>query len=208
MTNKILSFILLFFSLNYSYGQPKHEILMMTGQVIDGSVTGQDSLYLYYDYFKRNGSQEAKKLDLERVFSIYTADGEETVVYAMDTNIGNYYSVDQMRFFIKGEQDAMTHYKGHWAWAVGLPVTAALGFVFSGSVVSFAIPFVYLVAAGIPKSKIPKDKIDAPNLMNEEAYVLGFETKARNKRLFKALTAGLVGTAGGFAAGQFVSPEP
>jgi hypothetical protein len=200
---------LVLFSLQISaFAQAEHDILMMSGQTVKGTVTGEDSVFIYYDYYKKDGSTKARKLDVERVFSIKESSGDERVIYMMDTAIGNYYSVQEMRYYIKGEQDAMDHYRGNWAWAIGVPATAALGFVFSGSVISFAVPFVYLVVAGIPPSKIPKNKIDDPALAQQEAYILGFERTARNKRLFKALTGGLIGTVGGFAGGQIVRAEP
>jgi len=202
-----LTFLLFFILLFSGYAQPKHGILMMSGQLVEGTVTGEDSLYLYYDQHKKSGKTKARKLDLERVFSIYNSNGEERVVYYMDTMVGNYMTIDEMRYYIKGEQDAMEHYHGNWAWYIGVPVTAAAGFVLSGSVLSFAVPFVYLVVAGLPPSKIRKDKIDSPQLASEEAYVLGYERVARNKRAFKSLMAGLVGTAGGFAAGQVILNE-
>ncbi len=201
--------LLVLFGFYFSvFSQAEHDILMMSGETVQGTVTGEDSAFIYYDYFKKNGTSKARKLDAERVFSITDANGEERVVYLMDIAIGNYYTEQEMRYYIKGEQDAMEYYRGNWAWAIGVPATTALGFVFSGSVISFAVPFVYLVVAGIPPSKIPKNKIDDPELAKQEAYVLGFERTARNKRLFKALTGGLIGTVGGFAGGQVVRAQP
>jgi len=59
-----------------------------------------------------------------------------------------------------------------------------------------------LVSTGIPAYKINKNKISSSHLVTEPAYVLGYERTARNKRLFKSLFAGLVGTAIGFTLGQ------
>jgi len=174
----------------------------MTGNVLEGNVTSQDTLYLYYDLVKKSGKTKAKKLDLERVFSINGPNGEEKVIYYMDTVVGNYFTIDEMRFYIQGEQDASKYYRANWTIAAGLPITAGLGFVLSGTVFSFAVPFVYLVSTGISAYKINKNKISSSNLVTEPAYVLGYERTARNKRLFKSLFAGLVGTAIGFTLGQ------
>mgnify|MGYP001076618627 FL=1 len=151
---------------------------------------------------KKSGKTKAKKLDLERVFSINGPNGEEKVIYYMDTVVGNYFTIDEMRFYIQGEQDASKYYRANWTIAAGLPITAGLGFVLSGTVFSFAVPFVYLVSTGIPAYKINKNKISSSHLVTEPAYVLGYERTARNKRLFKSLFAGLVGTAIGFTLGQ------
>ncbi|HAQ70673.1 MAG TPA: hypothetical protein DCR48_06835 [Flavobacteriales bacterium] len=184
------------------FAQSNQSILLMTGNVLEGNVTSQDTLYLYYDLVKKSGKTKAKKLDLERVFSINGPNGEEKVIYYMDTVVGNYFTIDEMRFYIQGEQDASKYYRANWTIAAGLPITAGLGFVLSGTVFSFAVPFVYLVSTGIPAYKINKNKISSSHLVTEPAYVLGYERTARNKRLFKSLFAGLVGTAIGFTLGQ------
>jgi len=184
------------------FAQSNQSILLMTGNVLEGNVTSQDTLYLYYDLVKKSGKTKAKKLDLERVFSINGPNGEEKVIYYMDTVVGNYFTIDEMRFYIQGEQDASKYYRANWTIAAGLPITAGLGFVLSGTVFSFAVPFVYLVSTGISAYKINKNKISSSNLVTEPAYVLGYERTARNKRLFKSLFAGLVGTAIGFTLGQ------
>jgi len=195
----LLAFVL--FS-SFIFAQTAQTILLMTGKEIEGNVTGQDTIYLYYDLVKSSGKTKAKKLDLERVFSINGPEGEEKVIYYMNTVVGNYFTVDEMRFYIQGEQDASKYYRANWTIAAGLPVTAGLGYVLSGTVFSFAVPFVYLVATGIPAYKIDKEKIPSSHLITEPAYVLGYERTVRNKRLFKSLFTGLVGTAIGFTLGQ------
>lgn len=202
-----ITLILFLFISLAAKAQADQEIMMMSGSVIQGKVTGQDSVYLYYDHFKRSGKSKSKKLDLERVFSINGPSGEEKVIYYMDTAVGNYFSVDEMRFYIKGEQDAMRHYRGNWSLLVGVPLTAGLSYVLVPTPLPFAVPFAYLVATGIPKYKIPKDRIESSDLITEPAYVLGFERVARNKRLFKSLAAGMIGTAAGFALKVYLESD-
>jgi len=199
MIRLTLSFLLLFGIVLSTSAQEQPSILLMSGKVLSGEVTGQDSLYVYYDLHKRNGKKKSAKLDLERVFSVTAQDGSEQVIYVMDTAIGNYFSVDEMRLYIKGEQDAISYYRGNWTILLGLPLTAGLGYVIPPSVFSFSVPFVYLVGTGLPRYRIPRDKVDHPELVTEPAYVLGFERAARNKRLFKSLATGLIGTSLGFA---------
>ena len=38
-------------------------ILLMTGKVLDGTVTSEDSAYIYYEYEKSSGKVKQKKLD-------------------------------------------------------------------------------------------------------------------------------------------------
>lgn len=177
-------------------------ILLMTGKIIDGRVTGQDTQYIYYDYERSSGKVVTRKLDLERVFSITDSISNERLIYSMDTVIGNYFTVDEMRLYIKGEQDAMQYYDAYWAIWVGVPLTAGVGYVLSHNILVFAVPFLYVVGSSIPKYRLTEKRVSSTDLLTEPAYVLGYERTARGKRLFKSLASGLVGTAIGFAMGQ------
>jgi len=204
---RLFSLIVLVVSLNQlSFAQDSQStILMMTGKIIEGKIVSRDSFYVYYDYEKASGKVKQNRLDLERVFSITTGE-EEDVVYYMDADIGNYFTIDEMRYYIKGEQDASEYYKANWTIWAGLPITAGLSYVTASTIIVFAVPFAYLVAAGLPKYKIKREATSSSELISEPAYVLGYERTARQKRVFKALATGLVGTVVGIAARSVVSP--
>lgn len=177
------------------------KIFLMTGKTLEGKVSSQDSLYVYYTFTKKSGKEKEHKIDLERVFSIIDAQGNEQLVYAMDTLIGNYFSVEEMRSYIEGEIDASKYSKSNWTYLVGAPVTAAAGYFLSGTILVFAVPFTYTVVSAIPKVKVKGPKGAKPAKSGDPAYVLGYERAARSKRLFKSLGTGLVGTAVGFILG-------
>lgn len=176
--------------------------MLMTGKIIEGRVTGQDTQYIYYTFERNSGKVITRKLDLERVFSITDSSDNERLIYYMDTLVGNYFTVDEMRFYIKGEQDAMQYYDAYWAIWVGVPLTTGVGYVLSHSILVFAVPFLYVVGSSIPKYHLTEKRVSSTDLLKEPAYVLGYERTARGKRLFKSLASGLVGTAIGFAMGQ------
>lgn len=181
--------------------QAPNEILLMTGKIVHGQVTGRDSLHLFYEF----GSKEkAKKLDLERVFAWTTADGSEQVLYQVDTTAERFFTVDEMRYYIQGEQDARKSYKANWTLLAGVPLAAAAGFALNGSVVVFTVPFLTMVLAGIPSYTIRAKQMSNTSLITQPAYVLGFERTARNKRLFKALGGAVVGAAAGVLVGRYV----
>lgn len=179
-------------------------ILLMTGKVISGKVTKEDSLYIYYDYIKPSGKTKPKKLDWERVFSCTDETGTERVIYVSDTAIGNYFTEEEMRHYIRGEQDAMNGYHAHWTIWVGIPITGGLGFVLNSSPLVFAVPFVYMVSASMPKYRMEAKSISDANLLRQPAYILGYERTARSKRLFKSILSGVVGAGVGMAVGQMM----
>lgn len=205
MLRWLTAFLFLFYLGTSLHAQSdKPHILLMTGKIIEGELLSTDTSYVYYNFTKRNGKVEPKSLDLERVFSVTDAQGNEQVLYAMDTTVGNFFTEQEMRYYIQGEQDAMESYSANWTIFVGLPVTAGLGFVASSTVLVFAVPFVYLVGASLPKYKMRSLEGVDVNLLREPAYVLGYERTARSKRLFKSLVSAVAGTAIGFVVGQAV----
>ncbi len=177
-------------------------ILLMTGKVLKAEVTGNDTMFMYYNETRKSGKVRSGKLDMERVYSFTNSAGEERIIYSMDTTVGNYFSQEEMRYYIYGEQDAMQSYKANWVLYAAAPVAGGGGYLLSSSFLVFAVPFLYVVGAAAPKVKIKTEGLQHPNLLKEPAYVLGYERTARTRRLFKALVAGVTGTAVGFALGQ------
>ena len=197
--------LILFTWIHCSAQQEKSVILLMTGKLIEGTVTSEDTAYIYYEYEKSSGKVKQKQLDWERVFS-HTVDGKETVVYLEDTSSGNYFTEEEMRYYILGEQDAQKGYKSNWTVWVGVPTTAGLGYVLSSSPLVFAAPFVYMLATSMPKYKMTPSSISNPEFLKNPAYILGYERTARSKRLFKSLASGVAGAAIGVAIGQLTRP--
>lgn len=177
-------------------------ILLMTGKLIEGKMTSRDSLYQYYDYTKRSGKTKSGKIDLERIFSITHANGQEEVVYQMDTTIGNYFNEQEMRNYIRGEQDAMAGFKAPAVTIAGVALTGGAGYVLSNSFFVFAVPFVYVVGSSVFPVDVRERTISDSKYLSDPAYLLGYERTARTKRLFNALVSGLAGTAAGVVIGQ------
>ena len=196
----LLMFCALIFSTT-SAQKASEKILLMTGKFIDGKVLSEDSAYVHYSFEKKSGKVKESKLDLERIFSITDSSGEEKVYYAVDTFMGNYFSVEEMRSYIEGEVDASNYNSGNWTYAVGVPLTAGAGYLLSSTILAFPLPFIYTIVSTIPKHKMRTHKSIHSSKKDDPAYILGYERTARTKRLFKSLFAGLVGTASGFAIG-------
>ncbi|GAB5538490.1 MAG: hypothetical protein Salg2KO_05930 [Salibacteraceae bacterium] len=174
----------------------------MTGKVLDGTVYAEDSAFIYYRYYKNSNKLKDKKLDWERVFSYTDSTGQETLVYSEDTALGNYFTEEEMRIYIQGEKDAWSGYKSNWTVYAGVPITGGIGYVLASSPLIIVVPFVYMVAASLPKYKMTLGSISDPELLKEPAYILGYERTARSKRLFKSLVSGVAGAALGAVIGQ------
>ena len=80
----------------------------MNGQVIPAKILGQSSLEVRYQTL-RKGKMKVREIPTEEVFSVTDSLGRERIWYFYDTAFGNDLSIDQMRWFIKGEQLSLIH---------------------------------------------------------------------------------------------------
>ncbi len=152
-----------------------------------------DSMLMY----TRVGKQQVKGIERDKVFSINSPGKEPQIVYVQDTLEGNWYTVEQMKDYIRGQQDAQKYYgkranlAGFTGFVVGVG-SAATGLLYG--------PFValgYTSLFGFIKPSFKKRLGFNPLMKDNPYYKEGFGTIA--KRLSFRRTA--LGTAIGLAIG-------
>lgn len=234
MNNKVLYFILvvLFTQLCvFESSAQQHKILLLNGKTIYGDVTDTVNAEIEYKFYKRNGKKiKERSLEKDRVFSITdTTSGEETVFYYQDT-VFNYspYSVEEMRYYIKGEQDAMRGYKPRATFIFGF--ITGLGIVMwdtygeirqvqsdslmskgffheEPGIINVAWPLLYTAGAAIPKVKINVSSIHDKSYLNHDAYLDGYERVARSKKVFSAVKGSALGVVTGIVSYFIFNPD-
>lgn len=129
-------------------------------------------------------------IENDRIFSITNASGEH-VLYVFDSLQGNEFTVDEMRYFIKGEQDADKGFKAHGSFYGNLAIGALSGV--TGYFLCPIPPFLFVSLTGIPKVKIKKETVSNLDYLKQDAYLMGYERVARKKRKMKSLLGGGIG---------------
>jgi hypothetical protein len=192
-----IAFIFLFIPFTALSQDNKDTVTLLNGEVMICTVldttNGLTSI--------KNPKNPKKNIVLEndRIFSIRNSSGE-SVIYSYDTLIGNEFTVDEMRYFILGEQDADKNFKAKGCLAIG----TAVGFL-SGITGSFFCPippFAFTALSGIPKVKIKQSAVSNPEYLKHDPYLMGFERVAKKKRKLKSLIGGGIGLAAGI--GTFI----
>ncbi len=135
-------------------------------------------------------SKKNSVIENDRIFSINNSKGE-TIIYTYDTILGNEFTIDEMRYFIRGEQDAQKGFKARGAFWGNLAVGAGAGA--TGLFFSPIAPFAFSALVGIPKIKIKKKTVSNPDYLNHDAYLMGYERVARKKRQLRSLLSGGIG---------------
>lgn len=136
-------------------------------------------------------------IDNDRIFSIKNTSGEK-LIYYYDSIKGNDLTIDEMRYYIIGEQDAEKGYKPRGAIIGGILVGAGAGI--TGSFLAPVAPFAYTALLALPKIKIKKKTVSNPELLKQETYLMGYERVARKKRNLQSLIGGGAGLVAGLGA--------
>ncbi|MCB0770325.1 MAG: hypothetical protein KDC00_07965 [Flavobacteriales bacterium] len=179
-------------------------ILLMNGELIQAKVIGQSTLEVRYLETRKNGTVRERSEPTEGVFSVTDSLGREQVWYFHDTVFGNDLTTDQMRWFIKGEQDARSGYKPLWPMIEAFSVGAGLTIGLNLEMNALFIPPVTAGLMTLPRVHVTKGSITDPLMEGDEYYATGYARVGRSKRVIRSLIAGFVGVGVGLAVRQLV----
>ena len=129
-------------------------------------------------------------IENDRIFSIRNQNGE-SIMYVYDTLIGNEFTIDEMRYFIRGEQDAEKGYKARGAFWANMALGAAGGV--TGSFLCPIPPFTFTALSGLPAVRIKRKTVSNVEYLKHDSYLMGYERVARKKRKFSSLGGGGIG---------------
>jgi tetrahydromethanopterin S-methyltransferase subunit F len=190
---KLFSFIILFLFSLALHAQDK--IVLLSGKVINAkSVT----INGYTIAYRTTGEKsKLRKVDPENVFSIQYADGSEKIIFIRDLTDTLEYTVEQMRMFIKGEQDAALYYKNIPNKVAGFAVGVGASFF---SIYGLVLPPLYGTIVGAHSPNMEKMQVSDASLLNDYDYREGYKTKVRNRKVRNGVLSGFIGFAAGFVA--------
>jgi hypothetical protein len=134
-----------------------------------------------------------KRVDRFNVFSITPDNGAEVVLYNPDTTDGLEPSVPEVRDFIAGEKLAMEEYRKP------LNIISGVGVGLGSSMAAFygiPGPVIYSSILGRVSPKLPQERRDE---VHSEAFVAGYQKKARTMKINRSLLGGGIGFSIGIA---------
>jgi hypothetical protein len=179
-------------------------ILLMNGQVIETRVLGQSSLEVRYQDANRKGLLRERSEPTSSVFSVTDSLGRERLWYFHDTIFGNDLTIEQMRWFIKGEQDARIGYKPLWPVLGGFALGAGLTMALDLEVNALLLPPLYAGIMAMPRVHVTFGSVRDPYMEGNDFYALGYAKVGRGKRVVRSLISTAVGVVTGYAMRQLV----
>lgn len=176
------------------FSQAKDTVLLMNGNMVVEKVI--DTVIGAVTVMHPEKSGQKLHFEYDQIYCVKYASGFTDYYYRQDSLLGNYFTRDEMEYYIYGERDARKGFKARGS----LIGSGAVGLVSGGLGIFFApvFPVGYMAASGIPKVRIKHNTISNPNYIEHDAYILGYERVARSKRRVQALLGGAIGLAAGY----------
>jgi len=191
--NTLLVIFFFCFIIQYK-AQVKDTIFLMNGNIVTEKVT--DTLIGAVTIVNPEKTTEKLHYEYDEIYCVKYGNGFTDYYYSQDTLKGNYFTREEMRYYMYGERDARKGFKARGsligASIVGL-ASGGLGLFFAP-----VFPYGYMALSGIPKVRIRHSTISNPNYIEQDAYILGYERVSRTKRRIQALIGGTIGLAAGY----------
>ncbi|MCE3258434.1 MAG: hypothetical protein K0S12_75 [Bacteroidetes bacterium] len=169
-------------------------IFLMTGHVVGEKVI--DTLLGAVTIM--NPDKPGKKIhyEWEQLYMVKFAGGYKRFYYSQDSLKSNWFTRDEMWMFMKGERDARKGFKARGS-LIGAGIAGIIGGM-TGTFFAPIAPYGYMAMVGIPKVRIKHSTISDPTYIESDAYILGYERVARQKRRIQAVIGGTIGLAIGY----------
>ena len=177
-----------------SKAQNKDTILLMNGNTVVEKVL--DTLIGAVTIVNPQNTLEKLHYEYDEIYCVKYATGLTDYYYTQDTLNGNYFSRDEMQYYIYGERDARKGFRARGA-LIGAGV---IGLASGGLGLFFApvFPYGFMALTGLPKVRIKHKTISNPNYIEHDTYILGYERVSRSRRRIQALIGGPIGLAVGY----------
>jgi hypothetical protein len=194
MRTLILAAIFLVAGNAHGQKQVQDTVFLMNGQVVAEKVidTTLGAVTIY------NPKKHSQKIHYEwdQLYMVKFSNGYKRYFYIQDSTINNWFTRDEMWMYMKGENDARKGFRARGC-LIGAGITGLLGGM-TGTIWGPIAPYTYMALSGIPKIRIRHSTISNPRYVESDAYILGYERVARQRRKLRSLVGGTIGLALGY----------
>lgn len=175
-------------------------LLLMNGRQMNCRILADTGTVFEFELTKANGKIKRRELHKNDVFSVKKEGRSEVILYAQDELLGDIYSIDEMRFYLAGENDARENYSAWPTFAVGFAVCAGVSlWGGDGYITAVGPPILFTMLQLVPKIKIREKTMTRPEYKYNDIYADGYEPPARSRKLFRAMGGSFAGSATGVA---------
>jgi hypothetical protein len=172
----------------------------MNGREMECVILADTGTVLLLQMTRPSGKTIQREIHKNDVFSVSMGGSGEEVYYLQDEMLGNIYSVDEMRYYLAGENDARQNFGAWPTFAVGFALCAGVSlWGGDGYITAVGPPILYTLIQLIPKIKIREKTMSHPEYKYNDIYADGYEPPARTRKLSRAMEGAFLGSATGVA---------
>jgi hypothetical protein len=196
---KFLFFLLTVLSSSIVSGQtatPMDTVYLMSGRTVAGVVKDSTNEGQLKILIPRKGNFKADFVDLDLVYSVKYSNGSEKVFYKQDTLFGNYFTAQEVKYFMAGERDAWHYYRCP-VWVAGAFAAGFAGGASGRFIVTLLPPFAYALGTSFFRTKIKPGTVSNPEYLKYDTYLFGYEKEAKKRRVMRSLLWGGIGMVAG-----------
>jgi len=197
MQYKISLLFLILFLKQQTFSQSKAQdtIYLMNGLVIGEKIL--DTVLGAVTIIDPKKHEKKIHYEHNQLYMVRYADGYKRFYYSQDSTINNWFTRDEMWMYMKGETDAHKGFKAKGA----LITSGVLGVLGGLTGIFFApvVPYGFMAFSGATKVRIRPETVSNPTYVESDAYLLGYERVARQKRKIKSIIGGSVGLIVGYS---------
>ncbi|MBA2613231.1 MAG: hypothetical protein H0U95_14780 [Bacteroidetes bacterium] len=196
MLKKGFLFLVFYFLFQSAFSQAKVQdtIYLMNGQVVGEKVI--DTLLGAVTIINPKKTNKKIHYEWDQLFMVRFANGDKRYYYKQDSLLSNWFTRDEMWLYMKGENDARKGFK-----ARGCLISAGIAGLVGGMSGTFwgpVAPYGFMALTGLPKIRIRHNTISNPVYVESDAYILGYERVARQRRRIKSIIGGTIGLVIGY----------
>jgi len=190
MPKQFLVFLtLLYFFSSIQPARSQDVLTLYNGRKIYTKIVEVNTNYIIYKHFS-DIKERNKSILLARVFAIESG-GKEEVIYRPDPLDPELFTVEQMRMFIRGEQEAMRFYNSNATKIVSVAFGIASGYF--GFFYGLIGPPLFTTLVGSFSPKMSAMKVTDPSLISDADFVEGYTKKVRDYKVRKSILFGGIG---------------
>ena len=187
---------MLFMQFSWKTSAAQDVLTLYNGRKIYTKIVEVNSQSVIYKH-STNIKERNRSILLPRIFSIETA-GKEEILYKPDPMDPDMFTLEEMRMFIKGEQEAMRFYENNLLKAASFTVGVASGYF--GFFYGLIGPPLFTTVVGAFSPNMSKMKVTDPSLLNSPDFNEGYSKKVRDYKIRKSIIWGGIGYAVGLTA--------
>ncbi|HPQ09499.1 MAG TPA: hypothetical protein PK995_09770 [Bacteroidia bacterium] len=192
MLKKILFILFLnILRLNYFSQNTSDTIYLMNGQKIGSVVIDTSFALVTYKIPASKNPDKIRNLEKDDIFCIRYKSGTNFYYYSQDTVRGDWFTREEMWHFTQGERDANKGFKPMATLFISGTLGLASGM--TGMFVAPAVPLGFYLVSDITKIKIRHSSVSNPELLQYDAYILGYQKVAKSKRRIYSIIGGASG---------------